>query len=184
MDEKPRMLGALTVYRERGAYLRRLEQFNKAKASYDEAYNSAPEDVRLLIGRSQVCSDAVQPIQAYTDAQLALKLQPRNMVARNMQARAMYTMSDFERSVVINYRGYRLRRYPPYFIEGINQGVETIQDCIGVNAGRVMVDFLPIIKRSAIAVVDEDEPEKQSHVSRIPRQEKKRPERRLENTVG
>lgn len=174
MDEKPRMLGALTVYRERGAYLRRLEQFNKAKASYDEAYNSAPEDVRLLIGRSQVCSDAVQPIQAYTDAQLALKLQPRNMVARNMQARAMYTMSDFERSVVINYRGYRLRRYPPYFIEGINQGVETIQDCIGVNAGRVMVDFLPIIKRSAIAVVDEDEPEKQSHVSRIPRQEKKR----------
>ncbi|CAH2054525.1 unnamed protein product, partial [Iphiclides podalirius] len=173
MEEK-QLYGALTVYRERGAYLRRLEQFEKAKASYDEAFRNAPEDVATLTGRSQVCSDAVQPVQAYSDAEIALQLEPANMIARNMQARAMYTMSDFERSVVMNYRGARVRRQPPYFTEGINQGVETIQDCIGINAGNVMLDFLPLIRKSEVGVVDEHEPQKQLHVSRIPRQEKKR----------
>ncbi|XP_028158575.1 outer dynein arm-docking complex subunit 4-like [Ostrinia nubilalis] len=173
MEEK-QLYGALTVYRERGAYLRRLEQFEKAKASFDEAYKAAPDDVANLTGRSQVCADAVQPVQAYADAEIALKLEPGNMIARNMQARAMYTMSDFERSVVMNYRGARVRRQPPYFIEGINQGVETIQDCIGINAGSVMLDFLPLIKQNEAAGVDENEPQKPLHVSRIPRPLKKR----------
>lgn len=168
------LYGALTVYRERGAYLRRLEQFEKAKTAYDEAYTNANTDVRTLTGRSQVCSDAVQPLQAFTDAELALKLEPENMIARSMQCRAMYTMSDFERSIVMNYRGARVRRQPPYFVEGINQGIETIQDCIGVNAGDVMLDFLPLIMKSEVAVVDENEPKKKLHISRIPQPETKK----------
>ncbi|VVD03723.1 outer dynein arm-docking complex subunit 4-like [Leptidea sinapis] len=173
MEEK-QLYGALTVYRERGAYLRRLEQFEKAKASYDEAFNSSPEDVRMLTGRSQVCADAVKPVQAYADAEIALKLEPGNMNARNMQARAMYTMSDFERSVVMNFRGARVRQQPPYFMEGINQGVETIQDCIGVNSGNVMLEFLPIIKQVEAALPIGDEPVKPKHISRIPQPERKR----------
>ncbi|XP_049878389.1 outer dynein arm-docking complex subunit 4-like [Pectinophora gossypiella] len=167
MEEK-QLYGALTVYRERGAYLRRLEQFEKSKAAYDEAFKNTPEDVRLLIGRSQVCADAVKPQQAYDDAQLALKLEPGNMNARNMQSNALYTMSDFERSVVMNYRGYRVRRQPPYFLEGINQGLETIQDCVGKNAGHVMIDFLPLIKQHEEQRGDESEPVKVLRVSRIP----------------
>lgn len=173
MEEK-QLFGALTVYRERGAFLRRLEQFEKSKASYDEAFKSTPDDVRMLTGRSQVCADAVQPVQAYADAELALKLEPGNMNARNMQARAMYTMSDFERSVVMNFRGARLRRQPPYFMEGINQGVETIQDCIGINAGSVMLDFLPLIKQVEALRTDENEPQKALHKCRIPKLERKK----------
>lgn len=172
MEEK-QLYGALTVYRERGAYLRRLEQFEKAKASYDEAFKSNPEDVRTLTGRSQVCADAVRPVQAYADAELALKLSPGNMNARNMQARAMYTMTDFERSVVMNFRGLRQRRQPPYFMEGINQGVETIQDCIGKNAGNVMLDFLPLIKQFEAERADATEPQRKLHINRIPKEEKK-----------
>lgn len=170
------LYGALQVYRERGAFLRRLEQFEKAKDSYDEAFKTCPDDVRLLMGRSQVCADAVQPAQAYADAEIALKLEPSNMTARNMQARALYTMSDFERSVVMNFRGLRSRRQPPYFTEGIAQCLETIQDCIGVNAGNVMMNFLPIIKRveAARPPVDENEPQKRLHNCRIPRPEKKK----------
>lgn len=173
MEEK-QLYGALTVYRERGAYLRRLEQFEKAKAAYDEAYKSTPDDTRTLTGRSQVCAEAVRPMQAFADAELALKNEPHNMIATNMQARAMYTMSDFERSVVMNYRGSRRRRQPPYFIEGINQGIETIQDCIGVNAGNVMLDFLPLIKMAEQARVDDTNTVKSLHVSRIPQPEKKK----------
>ncbi|XP_026761539.2 outer dynein arm-docking complex subunit 4-like [Galleria mellonella] len=173
MEEK-QLYGALTVYRERGACLRRLEQFEKAKASFDEAFKSAPNDVRTLTGRSQVCADAVQPIQAYADAEVALKLEPGNMIARNMQARAMYTMSDFERSVVMNFRGVRVRRQPPYFLEGINQGIETIQDCIGNNAGGVMLGFLPLIKETEATRTDKNAPQKSLHVSRIPQPERKR----------
>lgn len=173
MEEK-QLYGALTVYRERGAFLRRLEQFEKAKVAFDEAFRNAPEDVRNLTGRSQVCADAVQPVQAYADAELALKLEPGNMIARNMQARAMYTMSDFERSVVMNYRGSRQRRQPPYFMEGIIQGLETIQDCIGANAGTVMLDFLPLIKQHESIRGDENEPQKVLHKCRIPRLERRR----------
>ncbi|KAJ0172238.1 hypothetical protein K1T71_012211 [Dendrolimus kikuchii] len=96
------------------------------------------------------------------------------MIARNMQARAMYTMSDFERSVVMNFRGARVRKQPPYFMEGINQGLETIQDCIGINAGNVMLDFLPLIKQQEALRSDDDEPQRVLHVSRIPKLEQKR----------
>ncbi|XP_041982848.1 outer dynein arm-docking complex subunit 4-like [Aricia agestis] len=173
MEEKS-IFGALTVYRERGAYLRRLEQFEKSKDAYDEAHRTTSDDVRTLTGRSQVLADAVKPKQAYSDAEIALKLEPTNMIARNMQARALHTLSEFERAVVMNYRGYRVRRQPPYFMEGINQGVETIQDCIGVNAGNVMVDFLPLIKQLETDHVDDDEPKKVTRVSRIPRMERKK----------
>ncbi|XP_049884518.1 uncharacterized protein LOC126379745 [Pectinophora gossypiella] len=166
--QEKRLYGGLTVYREQGAYLRRLEQFEKAKVAYDEAYKTYPEDIRLLIGRSRVCADAVQPQQAYADAELALKLEPRNMNARYMQANAMYTMCDFERSVAMAYRGSWLRRQPPYFMESINQGLETIQDCVGKNSGHVMHDFLPLIKRNEQSHVDDHEPEKVLRMSRIP----------------
>lgn len=172
MEPKP-LFGALTVYRERGVFLRRLEQFDKSKTAYDEAFLNAPDDVRNLTGRSQVCSDAVQPMQAFADAELALKLEPNNMVARNMQARAMYTMSDFERSVVMNYRGSRYRKQPSYFIEGINQGLETLQDCIGVNAGDVMLDLLPIIKKVEAMRPDESEALRVLHKCRIPKPHQK-----------
>lgn len=158
----------LTVYRERGAYLRRLEQFEKAKIAYDEAYKITQDDVQLLTGRSQACTDAVQPIQAFADAELALKFEPNNMIAQNMQSRAMYTISDFERSVVMNFRGLRVRKRPPYFKEGINQGIETLQDCIGVNAGSVMMDFLPLIRQNLADAGDEHELTKVLRVSRIP----------------
>ncbi|KAI5630939.1 tetratricopeptide repeat protein 25 [Phthorimaea operculella] len=169
MDEKP-LYGALTVYRERGAYLRRLEQFDKAKNSYDVGYKDAPEDVALLIGRSQVCADAMKPDQAYNDAEAALKVEPRSMLAKNVQCRALYTMSEFERSVVMNYRGSRARRFPPYFTEGIIQGLETIQDCIGKNAGQVMLDFLPIISEQEAKKALKQDPPK-LHKCRIPKQE-------------
>lgn len=170
--EAKQTFGALTVYRERGAYLRRLEQFVKSTAAYDEAFNNNPEDVRTLIGRSQVCADAVLPTQAYNDAELALKLEPSSMNARNMQARAMYAMSDFERSLIMNYRGRKYRRQPPYFKEGIDVGLETIEDCIGVNAGDVMLDFLPLIKDNMEIFTDAHEPQAVQHVSRIPRPKK------------
>ncbi|XP_026314779.1 tetratricopeptide repeat protein 25-like [Hyposmocoma kahamanoa] len=170
MEPKP-IFSALTVYRERGAFLRRLEQFQKAKCAYDTAFKTNPENVLLLVGRSKVCSDAVQPIQAYDDAELALKLEPNNMVAQHMQALAMFTIGDFERSLVMNYRGVRHRQKPPYFHEGINQGIETLQDCVGKNAGNVLIDFLPLIKDNQTVSFDMYEPIVIPHKSRIPRPE-------------
>lgn len=172
MEPKP-IFSALTVYRERGAFLRRLEQFEKAKCAYDTAYSTSPEDVQLLIGRSRVCSDAVQPMQAYNDAELALKLEPRNMNAQYMQALAMFTINDFERSLVMCYRGSRQRQQPPYFYEGINQGTETLHDCIGKNAGNVLTDFLPLIKENETVKFDIYEPLVIPHKSRIPKPESK-----------
>lgn len=179
MEPKPLFMGPV-VYRERGAYLRRLEQFEKAKDAYDQAFKITQDDVKMLTGRSQVCTYAVQPNQAYADAELALKLEPNNMIARNMQALAMYTISDFERSVVMNFRGLRLRKQPPYFKEGKDQGIETIQDCIGVNAGSVMTDFLPMIYKNLLDADDEYLPRKDIRVSRIPQTIEKKKMTQLE----
>lgn len=167
MEPKP-IFAASIVYRERGAFLRRLEKLNEAKVAYDQSYNYKEDDVRTLIGRSQVCMDALQPIQAYKDAKLALGLQPLNMTACNLQARALYTMSKFEQSVAMNYRGARQGRLPRYFLEGMGQGVETIQDCIGKNTSNVMTDFLTLIELNNSDNVDVNEPEKVLHISRIP----------------
>lgn len=172
MEPKP-IFSSLTVYRERGAFLRRLEQFEKAKCAYDTAYKTNPENVQLLVGRSRVCSDAVQPIQAYDDAELALTLEPNNMIAKYMQARAMFTIGDFERSLVMNWRGVRQRQQPPYFHEGINQGIETLQDCVGKNAGNVLLDFLPLIQENETVTFDKYEPVVIPHKSRIPQPETK-----------
>ncbi|XP_026332275.1 tetratricopeptide repeat protein 25-like [Hyposmocoma kahamanoa] len=179
MEPKPLFMGP-TVYRERGAHLRRLEQFDKAKDAYDEAYKITQSDVRMLTGRSQVCSAAMQPNQAYADAEMALKLEPNNMIARNMQSQALYTISDFERSIVMNYRGFRVRKQPGYFKEGIDQGIETLQDCIGVNAGSVMTDFLPLIYQNLRDADDEYEPSKVMRVSRIPQTIEKKKMTQLE----
>ncbi|XP_026332274.1 tetratricopeptide repeat protein 25-like [Hyposmocoma kahamanoa] len=172
MEPQP-IYAAPIVYRERGAFLRRIEKLNKAKVSYDTAYSYKQDDVRMLTGRSQVCIDAVQPIQAYEDAELALKLEPQNMTACIMRARALYTMLEFERSLVMHYRGARRRRLPRYFSEGIGQGIETIQNSIGKNTGNVMINFLDLIKRNQSAYIDENQPEKLLHISRIPHLETK-----------
>ncbi|KAJ2944244.1 hypothetical protein O0L34_g18225 [Tuta absoluta] len=167
MEEK-KVYQALTVYRERAAFLRRLEQFDKAKASYDEAYKHGPEDVTLLIGRSQVCADANDPQQSYADADAALKLDPRSMLALNVQAKAQYATCEFERSVVMNFRGSRERRCPPYFLEGIIQGMETLQDCVGKNAGDVLLEMKPII-RGQESYKNTAKDKERPHACRIPR---------------
>ncbi|KAG7309211.1 hypothetical protein JYU34_005138 [Plutella xylostella] len=168
MEEKE-LFGALTVYRERGAYLRRLEQFDKSLAAYDQALATHPQDIRLLTGRSQTCADAARPAPALRDAERALALQPDHLPATHMQARALYAITEFERSLVVNHRGYEKRRQPPYFLEGINQGRETIQDCIGTNAGDVMIDFLPLIKKVEKKRIYEDQHPKSLHKCRIPK---------------
>ncbi|KAI5645518.1 hypothetical protein NE865_02605 [Phthorimaea operculella] len=90
------------------------------------------------------------------------------MLALNVQAKAQYATCEFERSVVLNYRGSRERRCPPYFLEGIIQGMETIQDCIGKNAGHIMLEMKPLIKCQELhknAIKDKV----RLHVCRIPR---------------
>lgn len=156
------------VYRERGVFLRHLEKFFKAKESYDTAYKYKQDDVRMLTGRSQVCIDAVQPVQAYEDAKLALQLQPHNMTACHMQASALHTMLEFEQSLVVNYRGAQRRRLPRYFSEGIAQDLQTIEDAIGKNVGNVLIDLRDLITQRESSFVHENEPENLPHISRIP----------------
>lgn len=172
-ETEKEIFGGLLVYRSRGDHLRALEQYEKAKEAYDLGIKFHPDDVRLLVGRSQTCSLAVQPRQAFTDAEQALQKEPNNMTACNMQARALYTMTEFERSLVMNYRGFRQRKKPQYFAEGISQALETLQDCIGQNAGHVMQDSLPIIKQIERDNhnLEEHSPKKTLHKSRIPHPE-------------
>lgn len=169
MFEEKQVYGGLTAYRTRGDYLRRLEQYAESKIAHDEAFKINPNDVPNLMGRSLSCSHAMQPKQAYRDAELALQMEPKNLLAMKVQSQAMYTVTEFEKSIVANMRGNQIR--PSYFKEAYNQGLETLQDCIGKRAGRVLLDFLPLLTKTEAAA--EVEPHPPLRVSRIPRQDPK-----------
>ncbi|XP_049878831.1 outer dynein arm-docking complex subunit 4-like [Pectinophora gossypiella] len=173
-QSEKQIYGGLTVYRTRGQYLRRLEQYDKAEIAHNEAFKIAPEDVRNLEGRALACTDAFMPQQANANADLALSLEPNNLIVKNVKANAMYAQCEFERSVIMCYSGQRLRRRPTYFTDGINQGEAVIQNCVGKYAGNVLVNNLPLILKREQAHLQEHKTVKSMHKSRIPKVETKK----------
>ncbi|CAG9093776.1 unnamed protein product [Plutella xylostella] len=138
--------GVLTAYRERGNYLQRLEQFEKAIQSYDEALAWHNNDVRSLLGRSVARAKATQYSGALQDVARAIELDPDNITAKQIRAQTEYEKCSFERSLVLAHRGKRLRRFPPDFAECARHAEETIRECAGKSASGMMKLAIPLLK--------------------------------------
>ncbi|XP_063824995.1 uncharacterized protein LOC135074586 [Ostrinia nubilalis] len=136
-EERP-ICNAVAVYRERGNYLQRLEQFEKAIQAYNEALRWNSSDVRSLLGRSLARVKTTHYSQALDDAAKAAELEPENLSALQIRAQTNYEKCAFERALVLAHQGQRLRRLPPNFAECARHAEETVRECAGKSAGKML----------------------------------------------
>lgn len=163
------IFNANSMYRSWGQYLLAMEQYEKAKEAFDQAYDNNPDDVKTLVGRSVACSHTFRPQQAYEDAHKAFSMELKNPTVCKAKARALYSQAKFEHSLLINYQGYEIRRQPQCFRRGIGYDLETLKDTIGANAGQVLLKNLTLIKQ----MKEQDAPETRLRVPRMPKPEQK-----------
>ncbi|CAK1596191.1 unnamed protein product [Parnassius mnemosyne] len=137
----------VAVYRERGNYLQRLEQFEKAISAYNEALRWNSSDVRSLLGRSLARAKATYYDGALEDVARAAELEPDNLTALQIKAQTEYEKCAFERSLILAHRGQQIRILPPRFAECARCAEETVRECSGASATKVM--------KAAISMSDE-----------------------------
>ncbi|KAI8436009.1 hypothetical protein MSG28_004145 [Choristoneura fumiferana] len=164
-EERP-ICNVVAVYRTRGNYLQRLEQFDKAIQSYNEALRWNSSDVRSLLGRSLARAKATYYAGALADAARAAELEPENLTALQIRAQTEYEKCAFERSLVLAHRGRFLRKLPPDFAECARHAEETVRDCTGSSAGPVL--------QSAIALFQSDDLKRDSTGELAPKTVKRR----------
>ncbi|XP_032523175.2 uncharacterized protein LOC116774538 [Danaus plexippus] len=138
LEEKP-ICNVVSVYRERGNYLQRLEQFEKAILAYNEALRWNKTDVRSLLGRSLARAKATYYTGALRDAARAAELEPENLTALQIKAQTEYEKCAFERSLLLSYGGQRLRKLPPNFEDCARCAEETIRECTGLSSSKIML---------------------------------------------
>ncbi|KAJ0177245.1 hypothetical protein K1T71_007254 [Dendrolimus kikuchii] len=144
-EEKP-ICNVVAAFRERGNYLQRLEQFEKAIQAYNEALRWNCSDVRSLLGRSVARAKATHYGGALADATRAAELQPENLSALQIRAQTEYEKCAFERALVLAYRGMRQRRLPPDFAECVRHAEETVRDCTGKSSNKILSDAVTLIR--------------------------------------
>ncbi|CAG9786139.1 unnamed protein product [Diatraea saccharalis] len=169
-EEKP-VYNAVAVYRERGNYLQRLELFENAILAYNEALRWNGSDVRSLLGRSLARAKATHYVGALADAAKAAELEPENISALQIRAQTEYQKRAFERALVLAHRGQSLRKLPPNFAECARVAEETIRECTGKYAGKMLSNTLAIRQVKIRAELDDtDVPLVKKRVSRMQKQ--------------
>ncbi|KAL0893095.1 hypothetical protein ABMA27_014734 [Loxostege sticticalis] len=146
LEERP-ICNAVTVYRERGNYLQRLEQFEKAIQAYNEALRWNSSDVRSLLGRSLARAKTTHYTDALADAAKATELEPENVTALEIRAQTNYEKCAFERALLLAHCGKRLRRVPPNFDECARHAEETVRECTGKTAGKMLSCVASLYRR-------------------------------------
>ncbi|XP_075973214.1 outer dynein arm-docking complex subunit 4-like [Anticarsia gemmatalis] len=167
-EERP-ICNAVNVFRERGNYLQRLEQFEKAILSYNEALRWNSSDVRSLLGRSLARVKATHYAGALADAAQAAELEPENCKAMQIKALTEYEKSAFERSLVLAHRGQRLRRVPPDFAECARCAEETVRECAGKTASKVLATAVTLLSQVDMKreTIDENAPKSPTRLRRM-----------------
>ncbi|XP_030020566.1 uncharacterized protein LOC115440419 isoform X2 [Manduca sexta] len=171
-EERP-ICNAVAVFRERGNYLQRLEQFEKAIQAYNEALRWNNADVRSLLGRSVSRAKATHYAGALADAARAAELEPENLTALQIRAQTEYEKCAFERSLVLAHRGRRFRTFPPNFAECAGHAEETVRECVGRSAGKVLSTAVTLERRVELKKesIDADAPAIPIRRSRMKTQE-------------
>ncbi|XP_053607894.1 outer dynein arm-docking complex subunit 4-like [Plodia interpunctella] len=159
----------VTLYRERGNYLQRLELFDKAIHAYDEALRWNNEDVRCLLGRSVARVKMTHYAGALLDAADANELDPENLSAQQIRAQTNYEKCAFEKALVLASRGQRIRRCPPHFANCARHAEETIRDCVGKSARKVLSSSLGLLEKAQLTKdsIDADAPQVVTRQSRM-----------------
>ncbi|KAG8313010.1 hypothetical protein J6590_010102 [Homalodisca vitripennis] len=138
--KKDEMYYRFNTSRGMGYMKSRRRNYGEAAALFSTAIENAEPgfEVPLIIARSKAYSKLVDHAAARKDALDIVEKHPDEIRGLENDAFTLYEKDDFEDSLVQNYCGLRRRKKPDYFYKGILVGKETIEDCIGRNAGPCM----------------------------------------------
>ncbi|KAG6445329.1 hypothetical protein O3G_MSEX003875 [Manduca sexta] len=130
-------------------------------------------DVRSLLGRSVSRAKATHYAGALADAARAAELEPENLTALQIRAQTEYEKCAFERSLVLAHRGRRFRTFPPNFAECAGHAEETVRECVGRSAGKVLSTAVTLERRVELKKesIDADAPAIPIRRSRMKTQE-------------
>ncbi|XP_045771682.1 uncharacterized protein LOC123871785 isoform X2 [Maniola jurtina] len=119
-------------------------------------------DVGSLLGRSLARAKSTYYTDALADAAKAAELEPENLTAMQIRAQTEYEKCSFERALVLAYRGQRHRGLPPNFADCARCAEETIRECVGKSAGKVLSSVINTFPRIRLR-------EDSTDVSRVPK---------------
>uniref|UniRef100_A0A1B6LBS6 Uncharacterized protein n=2 Tax=Graphocephala atropunctata TaxID=36148 RepID=A0A1B6LBS6_9HEMI len=138
--KKDEMYYRFNTSRGMGYMMTRRRNYEEAAKLFSTAIENAEPGLEtpLIIARSKAHSRLVDHAAARKDALEILERHPNEIRGLENDAFTLYEKDDFEDSLVQNHRGLRRRKKPDYFYKGILVSKETIEDCIGRNAGPCM----------------------------------------------
>ncbi|XP_063839186.1 outer dynein arm-docking complex subunit 4-like isoform X2 [Ostrinia nubilalis] len=105
--------------------------YERALTSLNKAIELAPEEKAAYVARSRCYLLLGEPRAALTDAETALKLDPKHAKALLQKAEALYYCGEFEMSLVHYHRGLRARPDLSEFRLGVQKAQEAIENTIG-----------------------------------------------------
>ncbi|CAB3230522.1 unnamed protein product [Arctia plantaginis] len=107
------------------------ERYRTAVLFVNKAIELAPDEKQAYVARSKCYLLLGEPRSALTDAEAALKLDPKNAKALLRKAEALYYCGEFEMSLVHYHRGLRARPDLNDFRLGVQKAQEAIENTIG-----------------------------------------------------
>ncbi|XP_028034198.1 tetratricopeptide repeat protein 25-like [Bombyx mandarina] len=107
------------------------KRYRTAVLFVNKAIELAPEEKAAYVARSKCYLLLGEPRSALSDAEAALKLDPKDAKALLRKAEALYYCGEFEMSLVHYHRGLRARPDLNDFRLGVQKAQEAIENTIG-----------------------------------------------------
>ncbi|XP_063041806.1 outer dynein arm-docking complex subunit 4 [Engraulis encrasicolus] len=120
-----------STYMAEGDQLYHKGEYLKAIESYTTALILQPDDKNCLVARSRCYVKIGDPENALRDAENSLREDKEFFKGLYQKAEALYTMGDFEFSLVFYHRGHKLRPELQGFRLGIQKAQEAINNSVG-----------------------------------------------------
>ncbi|KAL2101685.1 hypothetical protein ACEWY4_003446 [Coilia grayii] len=168
-----------STYMAEGDQLYHKGDYLKAIDSYTTALILKPDDKNCLVARSRCYVKIGDPENALRDAEASLKEDKEFFKGLYQKAEALYTMGDFEFSLVFYHRGHKLRPELQGFRLGIQKAQEAINNSVGSpssvkleNKGDPSVWKSDEIKKSLAKGQKGPSKERRLHAQKTPKTEK------------
>ncbi|CAH1774091.1 unnamed protein product [Owenia fusiformis] len=123
--------GTFETYRAEGDTLFKQGEYNKAIESYSTALEIESTDKNCLVARSKCYLQLGDTERALHDAESALAEDKEFHKGLFQKAEALYSMGNFELSLVFYHRGHKLRPELQEFRLGIQKAQEAIVNSVG-----------------------------------------------------
>ncbi|KAL3265356.1 hypothetical protein HHI36_009564 [Cryptolaemus montrouzieri] len=138
---------ASRIFVNTGLHVRRKEDFDKALDYFNRSLKLNPDNFRGLNKRAAIESPMFKYEEAKADLERVLKSIPDDIEALGTKAMVTYQSSEFEQSMIQNFRCSKIRQQPRNFLHGVMHCHDAIENAVGPRAGHPLRDHYKIIRK-------------------------------------